>query len=277
MKILVTGGAGFVGTNLIKRLLEDKHQVVSIDNYSTGLKSNHQFGCKYMNHDLVTLDQYPKVDIVFHLAAKARIQPSFEIPKDYFTSNANATLNLADWCSRNNIPMVYAGSSSKHSGRFKNPYTFSKDVGEDIIKLYQGHFNLSVSIARFYNVYGPYQLLEGGYTTLIGRWIDNIKNNKQCIIYGTGEKKRDFTHVDDIVDALVLIMKKSKYGYEFELGRGKNYSVKEIADMFNISPSYEKDKPGEAQDTLSVDKVANLVLGWNPHRNIVNYIKELKL
>ena len=273
MKILVTGGAGFVGTNLIKRLIKDGHTVLSIDNYSTGLKSNHQFGCKYLDHDLRNLEEFPKVDIVFHLAAIARIQPSFKDPKKYFTTNGNATLNLVDWCSKNNIPLLYAGSSSKHSGRFKNPYTFSKDVGEDIIKLYSDHFNLNASIARFYNVYGPYQLTEGGYTTLIGRWLNNIKNGIQCEIYGDGEQRRDFTHVDDIIDALILIMEKETWGYEFELGRGKNYSVNEVAKMFNISPIYKNAKPGEARNTLNVDQTANKILGWDPKIDLVNYIK----
>jgi len=275
MKILVTGGAGFVGTNLIKRLLKDNHKVVSIDNYSTGLKSNHQFGCKYLNHDLRNMEEFPIVDIVYHLAAVARIQPSYKDPKKYFTTNGNATLNLADWCSKNNIPLIYAGSSSKHSGRFKNPYTFSKDIGEDIIKLYQKHFNLNASIARFYNVYGPYQLLEGGYTTLIGRWINNIQNNIECVIYGTGEKRRDFTYVDDIVDALVKIIEQSAFGYEFELGRGKNYSVNEVAKMFQISPTYKEDKPGEASVTLNQDDTAKRILGWEPTFDLPDYISNL--
>ena len=274
MKILVTGGAGFVGTNLIKRLLKDGHSVISIDNYNTGLESNHQFGCKYMNHDLRNLKEFPNVDVVYHMAAIARIQPSFDNPKDYFTTNANGTLNLVDWCSKNDIPIIYAGSSSKHSGRFKNPYTFSKDVGEDIVELYQNHFGLSVSVARFYNVYGPHQLTEGGYTTLIGRWINNIENDKDCVIYGDGTKRRDFTHIDDIIDALIRIPQKGAWGYSFELGRGKNYSVNEVADMFNIKPIYQNDKPGEAQITLNDDIVAKEILDWEARINLEDYIKE---
>jgi len=276
MKILVTGGAGFVGTNLIKRL-KDGHSVISIDNYNTGLESNHQFGCKYMNHDLRNLKEFPNVDVVYHMAAIARIQPSFDNPKDYFTTNANGTLNLVDWCSKNDIPIIYAGSSSKHSGRFKNPYTFSKDVGEDIVELYQNHFGLSVSVARFYNVYGPHQLTEGGYTTLIGRWINNIENDKDCVIYGDGTKRRDFTHIDDIIDALIRIPQKGAWGYSFELGRGKNYSVNEVADMFNIKPIYQNDKPGEAQITLNDDIVAKEILDWEARINLEDYIKGLQL
>ena len=276
MKILVTGGAGFVGTNLIKRLLADGHRVISMDNYETGLIKNHQDGCVYLNEDIRNGLDFPfEVDIVFHMAAIARIQPSFERPQDYIDTNFNGTYEVVKFCIKNNIPLIYAGSSSKHSGRFKNPYTFSKDLGEDIIQLYQTHFGLNASIARFYNVYGDHQLLEGGYTTLIGRWINNIKNGVECVIYGDGEQRRDFTHVDDIVDALILMMETNSWGYEFELGRGKNISVNEVADMFGITPRYEDGKPGEARHTLNTDSTAFEVLGWNPHRELKNYIKTL--
>ena len=187
MKILVTGGAGFIGTNLIKRLLKEGHEVVSVDNYNTGLESNHQSGCLYLERDIRNISGYlpwGRFDVVYHLAAIARIQPSFTDPEDYFTTNANATMKLAKYCAENNTPLVYAGSSSHHSGKYKNPYTFSKDIGEEIIQLFQLHYNLKATITRFYNVYGPYQLLEGGYTTLIGRWINNINNNLPCEIYG---------------------------------------------------------------------------------------------
>lgn len=274
MKILVTGGAGFVGTNLCRRLVERGYQVLSIDNYNTGLKSNHIKGVKYLNHDLRNLTEFPEVDTVFHMAAIARIQPSFKNPKEYFTTNANATLNLVDWCARNKIPLIYAGSSSKHSGRFKNPYTFSKDVGEDIVDLYRKHFNLAASITRFYNVYGPHQLTEGGYTTLIGRWLNNIKKGIQCEIYGDGEQRRDFTHVDDIVDALLLIMDKYYYDFDFELGRGKNISVNEVAKMMGIDPVYKDAKPGEARYTLNESEDAKLMLGWSPNRELKDYLKD---
>jgi UDP-glucose 4-epimerase len=276
MKILVTGGAGFVGTNLIKRLLKDGHQVQSLDNYSTGLKSNEVEGCRYWAGDIQNISTMDKdFDVVFHLAAIARIQPSFDRPEEYINTNFNGTYEVVKFCIKNNIPLIYAGSSSKHSGRFKNPYTFSKDMGEDIIKLYEEHFGLKASIARFYNVYGPHQLLEGGYTTLIGRWINNIQNGIQCVIYGNGEQRRDFTHIDDIVDALILIMEKESYGYEFELGRGKNYSVNEVAKMFGIEPSYESAKKGEAKDTLNKSTLAKDILGWNPTKNLEDYIKNL--
>jgi len=276
MNILVTGGAGFVGTNLIKKLVQDNHKVISIDNYSTGLESNHQEGCKYISYDIRMISDYSafgEFDVIYHLAAIARIQPSFQNPEEYFTTNANATLKLAKYCAWKNIPLIYAGSSSHHSGKFKNPYTFSKDIGEEIIQLFQLHYNLKSSIARFYNVYGPYHLKEGGYCTLIGSWEKRIEENKPLIIYGDGTKRRDFTHVEDIVNALVLILEKQAWGHVFELGRGKNYSVKEIADMFNHSIEYKENKNGEAEITLCTDTLAKQLLNWEPKHDIKNYIK----
>lgn len=277
MRILVTGGAGFVGTNLIKRLLEEGHQVVSIDNYHTGLKSNHQNGAQYIEFDIRNINDYSawgEFDIVYHLAAIARIQPSFKEPYDYFTTNANATFKVAKYCSEKNIPLVFAGSSSHWSGKFKNPYTFSKDVSEEIIQLFQKHYGLKASIARFYNVYGPYHLKEGGYCTVIGKWEKCLEEYRPLTIYGNGEKRRDFTHIDDIVGALILINEKQAWGHTFELGRGKNYSIKEIAEMFQTDINYEDDKPGEAQETLCTDLLAKEVLGWEAKINIEDYIKE---
>lgn len=281
MKVLVTGGAGFIGTNLVKRLLNDNHEVVVIDNFSTGKLLNKQEGAIYLNKDIRNKIDYSVIkpyiyfnyNVVFHLAAIARIQPSFENPKDYFETNANGTFYLAEYCSKNNIPMIYAGSSSHHSGIYANPYTFSKDIGEEILKLFELHFNLKYTNTRFYNVYGPYQLEEGGYTTLIGKWINNIKNGLPCEIYGDGEQKRDFTHVDDIIDALILIMEKKAYGNTFELGKGKNYSINNVAEMFEINPIYSPPKPGEARNTLCKDILAKEILGWEPKKELVDYVK----
>lgn len=274
MRILVTGGAGFVGTNLIIKLLKEGHTVISIDNYKTGFAHNHISGCEYYNMDIRNIYDYSwlKPNAVFHLAAIARIQPSFTEPKDYFTTNANGTLNLVHWCAENNIPLVYAGSSSKHSGKFKNPYTFSKDIGEDIVFLYQKHYGLKASIARFYNVYGPYQLEEGGYCTVIGIWLKAFKEGKKLQVTGDGEQRRDFTHIDDIVDGLCRILDKNAWGYEFELGRGVDFSLNQLISFIGVTPEYIPKRPGEARNTLNTDKLAKEVLGWNPQINIEDYI-----
>ena len=206
--ILVTGGAGFIGTNLIKLLLQQGFEVISVDNYSTGFVKNHQIGADYVRGDIETLLDFSfqpsgqKIDAVFHLAAIARIQPSFDRPVDYFKTNALGTFNVCQFCVKNDIPLIFAGSSSHHSGKFKNPYTFSKDVSEEIVAMHQKLYGLKASVARFYNVYGPHQLLTGAYCTLIGKWISAINSYEPITIYGDGTKRRDFTHVDDIVSAL---------------------------------------------------------------------------
>jgi UDP-glucose 4-epimerase len=280
MNILITGGAGFIGTNLSKVLLKKGHTVTSIDNYYTGLESNHIEGCTYINSDIRNIKDYSiwgKFDMVYHLAALARIQPSFKTPIKTFETNVNGTLLIAEYCAKNNIPLFYAGSSSHHSGKFKNPYTYSKEIGEEIIQLYQKHYGLKASIARFYNVYGPHHLKEGAYCTVIGKWETALKNKQPLTIYGDGTKRRDFTHVEDIVNALVLILQKQAWGYIFELGRGINYSIQEIADMFNNIKSYgivyEENKPGEALVTLCTDTLAKEILGWEAKLNLEDYIK----
>ena len=140
MKMLVTGGAGFIGTNLIKRLLKDGHEVVSVDNYSTGKKENEQEGCKYFKVDICDYKSFDNfiedLDLVFHLAALPRIQPSFKDPLITFKTNVEGTINLLDWCKEKNIALVYAGSSSTHGGVYKSPYTFTKWQGEELCNLY---------------------------------------------------------------------------------------------------------------------------------------------
>jgi UDP-glucose 4-epimerase len=277
--IIVTGGAGFIGTNLIKFLSEKNYNILSLDNYSTGKKENHLKKVKYINFDITnSLDSFDnkKIDIIFHLAAQARIQPSFKDFNGYFKTNAIGTVNICNFCIKNNIPLIYAGSSSHHYCKYKNPYTFTKDVGEDTIKLYQKIFNLKAAIVRFYNVYGPYQLKNSPYANLIGRWEYMIETNQPLVIYGSGKKCRDFTHVEDIVDGLIKIYDKQAWNYIFELGRGKNYSILEIAQMFNHPIRFEKNLPGEAKKTLCRSSLASKVLGWKPQYDIENYIKNIK-
>ena len=281
MKILVTGGAGFIGTNLIKKLTHEGHYVVSVDNYSTGLRTNHVEGVKYVNEDISFrkrnwnpyLDNGETFDIVYHLAAISRIQPSFKNPVGYFQTNTNGTLYIVDYCVQNNIPLIYSSTSSHHGGKFKNPYTFTKDIGEEIIHLYREHYNLKSTIARFYNVYGPHQIKQGDYSAIIGKWEYLIENGQPLTIYGDGEQRRDFTHVDDIVDGLIKIQEKDKWGYTFEFGRGRNYSINEIANMYNQEKIYLDDKPGEMESTLCDATSANIHLRWYPKFNIDDYIK----
>ena len=297
MKVLVTGGAGFIGTNLIKRLLKDGYEVVSVDNYSTGKKENEQEGCRYYDYDLsskhthgiyVDHGSYPHwkdedYSTIFHIAALARIQTSLKDPLMHITNNFMSTLNVMEFARKINVPVVYAGSSSKHHGLYGSPYAWSKFSGEELCKLYSSVYDVSTSICRFYNVYGPHQLEDGPYCTVVGVFQNQYKNGEPLTITSDGEQRRDFTHVDDIVDALVRVNRAihgevdMRYaGEEFELGRGVNHSINEIADMFgkDYPREYIPARKGEYDRTLCEDKRAHELLDWNPTINLDDYIRD---
>ena len=284
MRVLVTGGVGFVGTNLIKRLLKDGHEVVSIDNYSTGFKENEQEGCEYHNFNLQHIydfDSYMEnPDVVFHLAALARIQPSIKNPTIAIQNNFDSTLNILEWARKDNIPVVFAGSSSFHHGLWGSPYAWSKHAGEQLCKLYSNVYDLSTIICRFYNVYGPHQLEEGTYATVLGIFEKQYREGKPLTVTGDGQQRRDFTHIEDIVDGLIKCMEAMhgavdmRYAGEiFELGRGVNFSIKEIAEMFGTEIEYIPKRPGEYDVTLCDYSKANETLDYNPVKNIDEYIK----
>ena len=279
MNIMVTGGAGFVGTNLIKRLLKDGHNVVSLDNYSTGTEDNHQEGCKYVDADIRDVVDFSyfmeKPDVVYHLAALARIQPSFKNPAPTLEVGILGTMNILEWVREleNKPRMIFAGSSSVHSGKMKNPYTLSKVVADDLCLLYKKHFGVNVSICRFYNVYGPHQLTEGEYCTVVGIFERQYQEGVELTITGDGEQRRDFTHIDDIVDGLILTSENETCWDEMELGRGNNYSINELAKMFNCGYTYLPERPGEARETLCNTLIAKRLIGYEPKVNLDDYIK----
>jgi len=279
MNIMVTGGAGFVGTNLIKRLLKDGHKVVSLDNYSTGKKENEQKGCTYYDCDIRDVVDFSyfmeNPDVIYHLAAIARIQPSFKNPAPTLEVGILGTMNILEWVREleNKPRMVFAGSSSVHSGKMKNPYTLSKVVADDLCLLYKKHFEVDVSICRFYNVYGPHQLTEGEYCTVVGIFERQYKNQEPLTITGDGFQRRDFTHIDDIVNGLILTSENETCWDEIELGRGNNYSINELADMFNTEIKYIDARPGEAKETLCNTLIAKRLIGYEPKVNLDDYIK----
>ena len=283
MNVLVTGGVGFIGTNLIKRLLEDGHNVVSLDNYQTGLEENEQEGCEYHRVDIrdgIDFDFFmPDPDIIYHLAALPRIQPSFEYPELTFETNVLGTMNIMSWAKEKGCGVVYAGSSSKHGGIYKNPYTFTKHQGEEIVELYNKVYDVPTAICRFYNVYGPYQLTEGEYCTVVGIFQRQYKNGEELTITGNGEQRRDFTHVFDIVDGFVKCGEQldKVSGEIFELGRGENFSINVIAQSFDAGYTYIPARPGEVQETLCTDMKARELLGWEPTIDILDYIEGVRV
>ena len=280
MNIMVTGGAGFIGTNLIKRLLKDGHNVVSLDNYSTGKKENEQEGCKYYDVDIrdaVDFDFFmEKPDVIYHLAALPRIQPSFEFPALTMEVGMLGTMNILEWARNKECKVIYAGSSSVHSGHYSNPYTFSKVMGDELCMAYKEMFKVNTKICRFYNVYGPHQLTEGEYCTVIGVFENQYKEGVELTITGDGFQRRDFTHVDDIVEGLILTSESEDFDLDIvELGRGHNHSINELAEMFGCGFTYIPKRPGEAEVTLCDISVAKKDIGYEPRINLKDYIEEV--
>jgi UDP-glucose 4-epimerase len=281
MKILVTGGAGFIGTNLIKRLLQESHEIHSLDNYSIGTSDNELEGCNYITGDLFNISLLDKdFDIIFHLAGLSRIQPSFTTPFETYIANAEGTQHVCEFARKINAKVIYAGSSSRWHNPYQSPYATYKHVGEEICKMYRTSFNVDIEIARFYNAYGPYEVVDGDYAAVIGLWRRQIRDKEPITIVGDGEQRRDFTHVDDIVDGLCRIaFSEQKHEDAWELGTGFNFSLNEVYDMFNVRFKHDKvylpDQHGNYRVTRRENNDAIERLGWKPENRLERYILSL--
>lgn len=281
-KILVTGGAGFIGTNLIIELIKNNHQITSIDNYSIGKRENHQLGVNYINGDINKIKELVNndFDICFHLAGLSRIQPSFKNPEETFQSNAAGVLKILEWARINRTKVIYSGSSSFHKNPVLSPYAMFKYLGEEICKLYRASFGLNVEIVRFYNVYGPFEIKSGKWAAVIGLWRNISEKGGIIEIVGDGEQKRDFTHVNDIVDGLLKIaFSKQTHNDAWELGSGENLSLNQVYNLFKLKfgteKKYIKDQPGNYRETIRKNDDALKLLQWKPKKKLEDYIKQL--
>jgi len=287
MRALVTGGAGFVGVNLVNRLVDDGHEVIVFDNLSTGSQKNINKNAKFFLIDISHQPYFEDnkmddimngVDVIFHMAALARIQPSIKNPKETIVNNFNSTLNILDCARKYDIPVIYAGSSSKHHGLYGSPYAWSKYGGEELCKLYSEVYELNTTICRFYNVYGSNHIRTGTYATVIGIFENQYLKGEPLTIVGDGEQRRDFTHIDDIVDGLIRCVGKNHKGKTFELGTGKNYSINEVSEMFRAmghnDVTYIPARPGEYDVTLCDYSKAEEQLGYKPKGDLKTYIKK---
>jgi UDP-glucose 4-epimerase len=282
MKILVTGALGFVGKNLCKRLIEVGYDVIGLDNYEIGKATDEIKGVRYLPWDIEQIE-YLKgygIDLCFHLAALSRIQPSFEQPSETFRVNARGTEAVCEWARQFNVKVVYSGSSSQWHDPFLSPYAMYKKMGEDVCKMYKKIYNLNAEIARFYNVYGPEEIVDGKWAAVIGLWRRQVRDGEPLTIVGDGEQRRDFTHIDDIVDALIKI----GFGTEsvedaWELGTGFNYSLNEVADIFierfGCEKVYIPQQRGNYQQTLRENDLALEKLDWKPTDRLKEYINGL--
>lgn len=284
MKILVTGGNGFIGSNLIQRLLDEGHTVTSLDDLSTGLKEYEIEGCDYIYGDIELISSLNGeiFDLCYHLAALSRIQPSFDDPTETFRVNTGGCQVVADWSKKYGIKVVYAGSSSRWCNPQTSPYATYKRSGEDIFKMYRTAYGCDFEICRFYNVYGPNELVDGTWAAVIGIWRHQVREGKPITIVGDGEQRRDFTHVVDIVDALYRVgTSNKKHEDAWELGTGMNYSINEVYDMFierfgKLNKINIPDQPGNYRSTKRENDDTLEELDWSPKDRLKDYILSLK-
>lgn len=299
-KSIVTGGAGFIGSNLVDRLLSLGHEVIVIDNessivheqfYWNSLAKNYKFDiCDY---DLIR-PLFDDVDYVFHLAAEARIQPSIENPLLAIKTNVVGTGNILQ-CSREaNVKKVIYSTTSSYYGKKNtlpnvetqiedclNPYSVSKVAGDKLCKMYFDLYGLKTITLRYFNVYGERQPLKGHYAPVIGLFIKQNQNNEKMTIVGDGLQRRDFTHISDVVNANIIAATEdvdiSAYGQVYNIGAGKNYSVLEIANMINKNNYvFIPQRPGEARETLSSTEKFRSIFNWKSEIALDQWIEKNK-
>ena len=287
MKILVTGGAGFIGSNLVDKLIEKGHDVVVIDNLSTGKKENLNPKCTFLQLDLATvypeiLDEAMKnVNYVFHLAAKARVQPSIAEPVLFNEHNVTATLKLLDSArkARTVKRVIFSSSSSVYGNSTVlpleenlstnpiSPYALQKLIGEQYCQLYSRVYGLDSVCLRYFNVYGNRQPVSGAYCTVLGIFTRQHIAGEALTITNDGEQKRDFTNVSDVVDANIRAMEANpniKFnGQCFNIGYGRSVSINEIASYFGGEKKYIGNVL-EPKETLADNHKARVHLGWEP-------------
>ena len=284
MRVLVTGGLGFVGSHLVDYLVENEKltEVVVIDNLSSESSSREYMrdDVTYWIDDIANLNTYrysgQKFDVIYHLAALARIQPSFKDPLKYLNIDMMGTAHVCELARSCNASLVYAGSSSAYAGPMLNPYAFAKFTGEQCCEMYSKVYGISTVSARFFNVFGDRQPTTGPYATVVGIFEKQTLEGMPLTVTGTGEQRRDFTHVSDIVSGLAKLSENEWAAEVFQLGTGKNYSINEVANIFSDRIEYIPKRPGEAWPTLADSSDMTEKTGWTPTVELESYVNEWK-
>jgi len=303
MAFLVTGGAGFIGSNVVDRLLALNHEVIVLDDFSLGKIENLSQHRKNKNLKIVkksicgNLEKVFNSDIqaVFHLAALPRVQFSIQKPVETHNANVNGTLNLLNHCKKSGVKRFIFSSSSSVYGDQKeillnesmkpnplSPYALHKLVGEQYCSLFNTLFGIEAISLRYFNVYGQRQNPEGNYACLIPKFIKLIHAGEKPVINGNGDQTRDFTFVEDVVEANILAMQtknKACFAQAFNIGFGKNHSVNEVTKMINsragknIAPIHG---PAviEPKHTLADISKAKEMLGWKPKTALDNGLEK---
>ena len=297
MKYVVVGGAGFIGSNIVDKLVEQNHEVVVIDNLSTGKRENinPKVQLEYMDisdpkQDKNMTEVMKGADSVFLLAAKARVQPSIEEPVEYEVNNTIGTLNVLKCASDAGVRrVVYSASSSAYGNTEKlpsvesdpvnplSPYGAQKYYGEVMCKMFSEVYGLETVSLRYFNIYGERQNVGGAYAMVIGIFVDQLLNGKPMTIRGDGEQRRDFTYVGDVVNANILASQSENVGNGevINIGNGDNRSINDIADMIG-GDKVNVDPVIEPKATLANNSKAEELLGWKPTQNIEDWIPKYK-
>lgn len=281
-RILVTGGAGFVGSHLCERLAQDENnEVYSLDNYFTGSEANHVDKVTYIKgstKDIASLVTF-NPDMVYHLGEYSRVEQSFDDIEKVWEYNKDGIFAVLEFVRKAGCKILYAGSSTKFGdgglGRSASPYAWTKATNTELVMNYGNWFNVPYAITYFYNVYGPREIQTGKYATLIALFKEKMKNNEPLTIVSPGTQKRNFTHIDDIIDGLVLVGEEG-YGDEFGIGSGEAFSILEVAQMYGGKIEMLPERKGNRM-TADVISAKTEALGWSPKRKLADYIEKIKV
>ncbi len=277
--ILVTGGAGFIGSHLVKALIKEGHNVISLDNYFSGIKNSHIKGAEYREGHTKDIEKHitETPDIVYHLGEYARVERSLGELEIVWDLNIVGTFAVFEFCRNKNIKIVYAGSSTKFGdgglSRCETPYAWTKAANTELIKNYGKWFGLKYAIVYFYNVYGVGERGIGNYATLIGIFKNQFLSGAPLSVVSPGTQKRNFTHIDDIIKGLLLIGQKGE-GEEYDLGSEEKYSVLEVAKMFKTIFKMLPERRGNRMDS-EIDLTKSKQIGWSAEKRLKDYIEEI--
>lgn len=275
-RVLVTGGLGFIGSHLVDSLVNQGYDVDVVDNLSTGSMENQNR--KVKNLRIINVVDFCRLhkthyDVIFHLANNARIAQSFDIPEETLLNNYQSTIAILQYMTKHctdKTKLFYASSSTtEFTDRFNNPYTLSKFHADEVLKLYGMHYGIDYSIVKFYNAYGSMREKDlGQYTTIIRKFKQLVQEGKPLTVYGDGSKRRDFTHIHDTIDALMILLKQNKHESVYHIGTGRNYTIKEIAEAFNHPIEYVDDREYELLETKAKPNIP----GWDPVADVISHI-----
>ncbi len=280
-RILVTGGSGFIGSNLCERLTKDKNNTIySLDNYSTGSKQNHVDNVIYIEGSTANIDNLINFnpDIIYHLGEYSRVEQSFEDIETVWRSNKDGIFAVLQFCRKTGSKIVYAGSSTKFGdgglGRSQSPYAWTKASNTELVTNYGAWFNVPYAITYFYNVYGHREISTGKYATLIALFKEKVLKGEPLTIVSPGTQKRNFTHIEDIINGLVLVGENG-FGDEFGIGSPDAFTILEIAEMFGGKIEMFPERKGNRM-TADVVTEKTQALGWQPTKSIKDYICDFR-